>query len=56
MGFFIQPVQEILKIEQKNGIVKAKDSKIDNRISFLYEEPIVTNEIILYYENKYYES
>ncbi|MDO6597784.1 hypothetical protein Q4512_12740 [Oceanihabitans sp. 2_MG-2023] len=41
-----EPSYKILAIEQKNGLVKAKISKMDKRISFLHEEPFITNEII----------
>jgi hypothetical protein len=47
-----QPTYDILKIETKNGIVKAKISKTDKRISFLHHAPIVTNEIIEFEGNK----
>ncbi len=47
-----QPTYEILKIEKENGIVKAKISKMDKRISFLHHEPIVTDEIIQFEGNK----
>ncbi|WP_338731391.1 hypothetical protein [Mangrovimonas cancribranchiae] len=47
-----QPTYEILKIEKENGIVKAKISKTDKRISFLHHEPIVTDEIIQFEGNK----
>jgi len=47
-----QPTYEILKIENENGIVKAKISKMDKRISFLHHEPIVTDEIIQFEGNK----
>ena len=47
-----QPTYEILKIEKENGIVKAKISKTDKRISFLHHEPIVTDEIIQFEDNK----
>ena len=40
------PKYNILQIEQEDEIVKAKISKIDKRISFLHQEPIVTNQII----------
>lgn len=40
------PTYTILEIDQENGIVKAKISKMDKRIFFLHEEPIVWNEII----------
>lgn len=46
------PTYEILQIEQENEIVKAKISKIDTRISFLHEDPIVTNQIIRFDNNK----
>ena len=46
------PTYKTLEIEQENGIVKAKISKIDKRISFLHEEPIVTSEIIRFDKNK----
>jgi hypothetical protein len=41
-----QPTYEILKIKKENGIVKAKISKTDKRISFLHHNPIITEEII----------
>ncbi len=47
-----QPTYEILKIEKENGIVKAKISKTDKRISFLHHEPIITDEIIQFEDNK----
>lgn len=40
------PTYKVLEIEQENGIVKSKISKIDKRILFLHEEPMVWNEII----------
>ncbi|WP_438423283.1 hypothetical protein [Aquimarina macrocephali] len=46
------PTYEILQIELENGIVKAKISKIDKRIFFLHEEPIVTNQIIRFDSGK----
>ena len=46
------PTYETLQIEQENGIVKAKISKIDKRIFFLHEEPIVTNQIIRFDNDK----
>lgn len=42
-----QPTYEILKIEKVDDIVKAKISKIDKRISFLHDQPIIMNETIL---------
>ena len=47
-----EPTYEIFKIERENGIVKAKISKTDKRISFLHHEPIVTDEIIQFEGNK----
>ncbi len=47
-----QPNYKILKIEEQNGIVKAKISKIDKRISFLHHEPIITDEIIQFENDK----
>ena len=47
-----QPNYEILKIEKENGIIKAKISKIDKRISFLHHAPIVTDEILQFEDNK----
>lgn len=46
------PKYEILKIEQENGIVKTRISKTDKRISFLHKEPIVTNQTILFDNDK----
>lgn len=46
------PSYEILKIEQKNGIVKAKVSKMGKRISFLHEEPFITNQTIKFLNEK----
>jgi len=46
------PTYEFLQIEQENEIVKAKISKIDKRIFFLHEEPIVTNQIIRFNDDK----
>ncbi|MBU2906442.1 hypothetical protein KO529_16720 [Arenibacter algicola] len=47
-----QPSYEILQMEQEDEIVKAKISKIDKRISFLHQEPIVTNQIIRFDNDK----
>jgi len=46
------PNYEILEIEQKNGIVTAKISKMDKRISFLHEEPFITNQTIKFKNDK----
>lgn len=46
------PQYKILEIEEKNGVIKARISKEDHRISFLHEEPIVTSEIIRFDKNK----
>jgi hypothetical protein len=47
-----QPTYEILRIEKDNGIIKAKISKTDKRISFLHHEPIITDEILQFEGNK----
>ena len=46
------PTYKILEMEQENGVVKAKISKIDQRILFLHEEPMVWTEIIRCNNNK----
>lgn len=47
-----EPNYEILEIEQKDGIVKAKISKMDKRILFLHEKPFITNQIIRFQKDK----
>lgn len=47
-----EPTYKILEIEQENGNVKAKISKTDKRISFLHKEPIVTNQIVRFDNDK----
>ena len=47
-----EPTYKILEIEEENEVVKAKISKIDKRISFLTEEPMVWNEILGFDNNK----
>ncbi|MFH6604579.1 hypothetical protein ACEZ3G_13910 [Maribacter algicola] len=46
------PTYNILQIEQDGEIVKAKISKMDKRILFLHEEPMVWNEIVRFDNNK----
>ena len=46
------PNYEILEIDEKDGIVKAKISKIDKRIAFLHEEPFITNQTIKFQNKK----
>ncbi|KAA3624206.1 MAG: hypothetical protein DWQ02_23375 [Bacteroidetes bacterium] len=46
------PNYEILQIFQEGEVVKAKISKIDKRILFLHEEPIVTNQILRFNNDK----
>lgn len=46
------PTYEILQMELKDTIVKAKISKIDKRISFLHQVPIVTNQVIRFDNDK----
>ncbi len=47
-----EPTYKILDIEQENGAVKATISKIDKRISFLHEEPVVTRQVIRFDHDK----
>ncbi|RAJ12256.1 hypothetical protein [Arenibacter echinorum] len=46
------PTYQILQIVQEDEIVKAQISKIDKRILFLHQEPIVTNQIIRFDSDK----
>lgn len=46
------PSYKILEIEQQKGTVKAKISKMDKRISFLHEEPFVTNQVLKFQKDK----
>lgn len=47
-----EPTYKILKIEQDNETVKAQVSKTDKRISFLHQEPIVTEQVFRFNNNK----
>lgn len=47
-----EPTYEVLQIEQEEEVVKAKISKVDKRILFLHEGPIVTNQVIRFDANK----
>ncbi|WP_394751272.1 hypothetical protein [Spongiimicrobium salis] len=46
------PAYEILDIGEEKGFVKASVSKVDKRILFLHEEPIVTRQHIHFKEDK----
>ena len=46
------PTYKILEIEEENGTIKAKISKIDKRISFLHKKPIVTDQVIRFENDK----
>lgn len=46
------PTYEVLRIEKEDEYIKATISKIDKRISFLHEQPIVTNQLIRFDHNK----
>ncbi|MBQ4915884.1 hypothetical protein J8L85_15620 [Maribacter sp. MMG018] len=46
------PTYEVLTLEEENGTVRAKISKMDKRISFLHKGPIVTNETIFFDDDK----
>ncbi len=47
-----EPTYKILEIKQKNGTVKAKISKTDKRIIFLHQEPIVTDQVVRFDNDK----
>ena len=47
-----EPTYEILEMEQVSEMVKAKISKIDKRILFLHEGPIVTSEVLRFHNDK----
>lgn len=46
------PTYKILDIQQDNETVKAKISKTDQRIAFLHQEPIVTEQVIRFKKNR----
>ena len=46
------PKYDILEIEEVEGIVKAKILKMDKRISFLHEEPFLTNQTLIFKNDK----
>lgn len=46
------PSYTILEIEDEDGTVKAKISKSDKRIRFLHENPMITNQIIRFKEDR----
>lgn len=50
-GIF-DPTYEVLYIEQEGDLVKARISKMDKRIAFLHQEPIVTNQTIRFENDK----
>lgn len=47
-----EPTYKILEIEEENAVVTAKISKIDKRLFFLTEEPMVWNEIVRFDNNR----
>ena len=47
-----EPTYKTLSIAQENGTVKAQISKIDKRILFLHERPIVTHQLIRFDKDK----
>ena len=47
-----EPTYKILEIRQENSVVKTKVSKTDKRISFLHEEPIVTEQVMRFEKDK----
>ena len=46
------PTYEILEMEQEDEYVKTSISKIDKRISFLHQQPIVTSQVIRFDQDK----
>lgn len=50
--FVFEPNYEILQIQQNDGIVKVKISKMGKRIFFLHEKPFITNQIISFQKDK----
>lgn len=47
-----EPKYEIIDIVSEGDIVRAQISKIDKRILFLHEEPVVTNQVIRFDKDK----
>ncbi|WP_024769505.1 hypothetical protein [Aquimarina macrocephali] len=47
-----EPTYKVLEMNLENGIVKAKVSKIDNRILFFMQKPFLTNEILKFENEK----
>ena len=47
-----EPTYKILEIREQNGTVKATVSKMDKRISFLHQVPIVTDQVIRFDKDK----
>nr|WP_299175161.1 hypothetical protein [uncultured Allomuricauda sp.] len=47
-----EPTYKVLHIEQENETVKVKISKVDKRVLFLHEGPIVTNQVVRFDANK----
>ncbi len=47
-----EPTYKILEIKEENGTVEVKISKIDKRIYYLHEEPMIWNEIVRFEKNK----
>ncbi|MGA9239762.1 hypothetical protein, partial [Robiginitalea sp.] len=46
------PTYEILEMEQVDKYVKASISKIDKRITFLHQQPIITHQVIRFDNDK----
>jgi len=47
-----EPTYKVLEMNLENGIVKAKVSKVDNRILFFMQKPFLTNEILRFKNDK----
>jgi len=46
------PTYKILEIELHDSIIKARISKIDQRLLFLHKEPMITNEVLRFDKGK----
>ena len=47
-----EPTYKILEIGQENRTIRARISKTDKRITFLHEEPIVTDQVLRFEKDK----
>ncbi|NKI33029.1 hypothetical protein [Croceivirga thetidis] len=47
-----EPTYEVIEMVEENDEVKVRVSKIDKRIEFLHKEPIITNQILRFKNDK----